>query len=348
MRDVEFYQLFEPKSSTYTYLLVDKDSKEAIIIDSVIDTVERDLKLINELGVDLKYAMETHIHADHITGSGILRAKLKAKYVVGKAADLDCADILLGDGEELKFGSQTVKALSTPGHTDSCTSYYIQDRVFTGDALLIRGCGRTDFQQGSPHKLYNSVRNKLFNLPDETLVYPAHDYKGHTSSSIEMEKKHNPRLNLNKSEEEFAEIMNNLNLPHPKQIDKAVPGNKICGLKEASELEPQEAESGVPEISVDQLLQVHLGNVNVIDVRSPKEYCGELGHIKESVLVELDEDFKEKLKNFEKEKRTVFVCKSGKRSAKATTQALELGFLHPMSLEGGMMRWNELKKAVKR
>ncbi len=346
MSDVEFYQLFEPKSSTYTYILADKESREAVIIDSVIDTVERDLKLIKELGFKIRYAIETHVHADHITGSGILRSKLGAKYVLSKASEVDCADVLLEDGQELNFGKYSIKAISTPGHTDACTSYYCEGRVFTGDALLIRGCGRTDFQQGSASKLFHSVRKKLFSLPDQTQVYPAHDYKGHTHSTIGDEKKHNPRLNIDVLEDEFIEIMDNLNLPHPKQIDKAVPGNKICGLKDSEELNPSDNSSGIPEVSVESLSETHFGNVNILDVRSAEEYMGELGHIKESVLVELDESFPEKLQNFDKGKKIVFICRSGKRSAKATETALELGFEHPMSLAGGMLRWNELKQPV--
>jgi rhodanese-related sulfurtransferase len=192
------------------------------------------------------------------------------------------------------------------------------------------------------------VREKLFSYPDETLVYPAHDYNGQTKSTIGLEKENNPRLKLSKSFDEFKKIMDELNLPHPKQIDKAVPSNKICGLKDASELESSELESGVPEVTAEKLSEVHLGGVNLIDVRSPEEFCGELGHIEESVLVELNDSFSEKLQNFDKEKVTVFVCRSGNRSGKATKKALELGFQHPINLAGGMLRWNELGYATKR
>jgi glyoxylase-like metal-dependent hydrolase (beta-lactamase superfamily II)/rhodanese-related sulfurtransferase len=334
-----FYQLFEPKSSTYTYLVIDSSSKEAIIIDSAIDTVERDIKLIEQLEINLKYALETHVHADHITGSGVLRNRLGAQYVISEASKVNCADILIKDGEKLSFGDTEILAISTPGHTDACTSYYMNGKVFTGDALLIRGCGRTDFQDGSPDKLFHSVREKLFKLPDETIVFPAHDYKGHTRSSIAEEKKWNPRLRLSNSLDDFRNIMNNLNLPHPKQIDRAVPGNNACGLKDIQDLEPTYSDSGTPSISVSQFHEYPLDDFNIIDVRSSEEYMGELGHIEKSILIELDDDFKDKLSSLDKEKRTVFVCRVGQRSELATKIAMELGFMHPMNLLGGMIEW---------
>ncbi|NEZ04292.1 MBL fold metallo-hydrolase [Wenzhouxiangella sp. XN201] len=225
-----FRQFFEKESSTYTYLLGDVSSREAILIDGVRETMERDLQFIRELGLELKYLVETHIHADHITSSGLIREKTGAKIVIGSGSALETADRLLEDGEEIAFGEQTLKAIATPGHTDGCTSYYCPPYVFTGDALLIRGCGRVDFQQGSSQKLFHSVREKLFKLPDETLICPCHDYKGRTRSSIGEEKQHNPRLGLDKSFEEFDEIMKNLNLPRPKKIDEAVPANMQSGL----------------------------------------------------------------------------------------------------------------------
>lgn len=225
-----FRQLFEHESSTYTYLLADEETKEAILIDPVLETVERDKKLISELGFDLKYILETHVHADHITGSFNLKKYFpNAKSVVHKDGGTECTDVLISDNDVLEFGSYKVKAISTPGHTNGCTSYYVNGMVFTGDALLIRGCGRTDFQQGSPETLYHSVTDKLFALPEDTLVYPAHDYKGISGSSIYEEKNFNPRLGNNKTKEEFVEIMNNLKLAHPKKINESVPANLKCG-----------------------------------------------------------------------------------------------------------------------
>lgn len=222
-------QQFDYESWTYTYLVIDPETKEAVQIDSVKEQVERDLTIFNQLGIKVKYLLETHVHADHITGASDLRDKTGAQVVYGAGAKVPCSDINLADGETLPFGKYTVKALSTPGHTDGCTSYLIENMVFTGDTLLIQGCGRTDFQQGSSELLFNSVREKLFTLPDDTWVYPAHDYKGRSVSSILEEKKFNPRLGEAKTREQFYEIMKNLNLAKPKKIDVSVPANMKCG-----------------------------------------------------------------------------------------------------------------------
>lgn len=224
-----FRQLYDQETSTYTYLLGDEDSKEAIIIDSVIEQVERDKKLINELGLKLKYILETHVHADHITGAASLKTYFPdAQTVVHNEGGAECADLHSTDGMELKFGNQSIKILSTPGHTNGCVSYYTEGMIFTGDALLIRGCGRTDFQQGDPAKLYESVTQKVFTLPDNTVVYPGHDYKGLTASTVWEEKTFNSRL-ANKTKEEFTLIMNSLDLPYPKKIQESVPANLKCG-----------------------------------------------------------------------------------------------------------------------
>jgi sulfur dioxygenase len=222
-------QQFDYESWTYTYLLIDPETNEAVQIDSVKEQVERDLEIFDNLGIKVKYLLETHVHADHITGASDLRDKIGAQVVYGAGAKVPCSDVNLADGETVQFGKYRVKALSTPGHTDGCTSYVVENMVFTGDTLLIRGCGRTDFQQGSSELLYNSVNEKLFMLPDETLVYPAHDYKGRSVSSISEEKKFNLRLALDKTREQFFEIMDNLNLAKPKKIDESVPANMKCG-----------------------------------------------------------------------------------------------------------------------
>lgn len=224
-----FQQLFEEKSSTYTYLLGDAKSKEAVLIDSVLDTVDRDLKLIEELGLSLKYVLDTHVHADHVTGAGEIRNRIGAKTAGARSAKVQCIDVALSENEEVKFGEFSVKALETPGHTDSSLSFYCEGMIFTGDALLIRGCGRTDFQGGSSEKLYESITKKIFKLPPSTVVYPAHDYNGFTSSTIEMEIQHNPRLGQGKTKEQFEDFMAKLNLPYPKMIDVAVPANQSCG-----------------------------------------------------------------------------------------------------------------------
>ncbi|XP_066533100.1 persulfide dioxygenase ETHE1, mitochondrial [Hoplias malabaricus] len=227
-----FRQLFEHESSTYSYLLADAESREAVLIDPVLETVDRDLKLIEELGLKLKVTANTHCHADHITGSGLLKQKvfgLKSAISVHSGAS---ADILFSEGDSIKFGRHKLLVRETPGHTDGCVTFVLGDQsmAFTGDALLIRGCGRTDFQQGCSKKLYESIHQKIFSLPGNCLIYPAHDYKGQTVSTVDEEKKFNPRVT--KSLEEFTKIMDNLNLPKPTKIDVAVPANLVCGLHE--------------------------------------------------------------------------------------------------------------------
>lgn len=226
-----FYQLFEHESSTYTYLIADSESKEAALIDPVLETIERDLLLVKELGLNLKYVLDTHIHADHITGAGEIRRRTQARTAVSAASQVSCADILLQHGDELLLGHQKISALATPGHTSSCMSFLFDGRVFTGDALLIRGSGRTDFQQGSAETLYESVHQRLFTLPDNTQVYPGHDYKGQTSSTIALEKTFNPRLGAGKSKSDFVKIMSELKLANPKKLHEAVPANMSCGIK---------------------------------------------------------------------------------------------------------------------
>lgn len=234
-----FRQLWDVESSTFTYLLGDAATRSAVLIDPVIEHVERDARVATELGLDLVYLLNTHVHADHITGTGLLKRKFpKAKSVLGLAGnDLAVADLKLKHGEVIKFGAQELEVRSTPGHTEGCVSYVWRTEgdptpiaVFTGDALLIRGCGRTDFQGGSAKTLYRSVWEQILSLPDDTVVFSAHDYKGNTSSTVGEEKRFNPRLT--KSEAEFVDIMDKLNLPKPKKIDEAVPANRVCGLHE--------------------------------------------------------------------------------------------------------------------
>lgn len=224
-----FHQLFESESSTYTYIVGDKASGEAAIIDPVLETVERDLTLISELGLNLRYVLDTHIHADHVTGAGEIRKRTGAKTALSRNSGVDCADILFDEGYEFRLGSRSIRVISTPGHTNTCSSFLFEGHVFTGDALLIRGCGRTDFQEGSAAKLFESVRGKLFQLPDETIVCPAHDYKGIMTSTIGLEKQFNPRLGEPISKEKFLDIMANLKLADPKKMHAAVPANLACG-----------------------------------------------------------------------------------------------------------------------
>ena len=228
-----FYQLFEPETSTYTYLLGDLKSQEAVLIDPVFEMVDRDLQLVDELGLKLKYVLDTHVHADHITGSGEIRKRTGAKTGLSAAAQVECIDMPLVDDETLRFGRHTIRAITTPGHTDGCMSYYVGDRIFTGDSLMIRSAGRTDFQQGSSLRLWESIHDKIFSLPDNTLVYPGHDYRGQTASTVGLEKKFNPRVGQMRTRDEFVKIMSELNLANPKKIHEAVPANLACGQRQA-------------------------------------------------------------------------------------------------------------------
>ena len=226
-----FRPLFEKESSTYTYLLADSDTKEAIIIDAVAETQQRDIGLIEELGMDLKYIIETHVHADHITSSCPLKQKfVNAQIVLGETNLVACADVLIKDGDNLQFGQYDITAMSTPGHTDGCMSFIVGDKVFTGDALLIRSCGRCDFQGGSAEKLFDSI-SRLFTLPDETYVYPAHDYGGRTVSSIWEEKAFNEMIGGGVDKAEFVRRVNAMELSLPAKIHVAVPANQVCGSK---------------------------------------------------------------------------------------------------------------------
>ncbi|PAA46443.1 hypothetical protein BOX15_Mlig008923g1, partial [Macrostomum lignano] len=227
-----FRQLFEPKSCTYTYLIGCQATRNAVYIDPVIETAERDANLVKQLGLNLVYAINTHLHADHVTGTGRLKALLPGCRSVISGAYKARADVHIEDGTKIDFGRLQLETRSTPGHTDGCLTYVLHSHAmaFTGDALLIRGCGRTDFQQGSPDRLYESVHSQIFSLPEHYLLYPAHDYTGQSVTTVAEEKKYNSRLT--KSKAEFINIMNNLNLPYPKQIDTALPANMICGMQD--------------------------------------------------------------------------------------------------------------------
>lgn len=231
-KTMKLEQLFDAPTGTYTYLLWDEKTKQATLIDSVLEQVERDTKLIKQLGLDLKYTLETHVHADHVTGSGMLRKEFGNEVMVHESSGLKCADRLLSDNDMLELGDEKIYVMHTPGHTDTCVSFHIDGAVFTGDALLIDGCGRTDFQSGDANKLYHSITEKLFALGDETIMYPGHDYLGLTSSTIAREKAFNSRLGNNRSEADFVAIMDGLDLAPPKRIDIAVPSNMQCGLEQ--------------------------------------------------------------------------------------------------------------------
>ncbi len=226
---IRIRQLFDQKSSTYTYLLFDSKSKESVLIDPVLEQIERDLLLIKRLNLKLIGVLETHVHADHVTSANEIRNRLGVKIYSGSRSDMDCADILLDDGDRVKIGNKYIIAIHTPGHTAGCITYYIDSKLFTGDTLFIGGTGRTDFQGGSAENTYDSCRNKLFTYPDETLIYPAHNYKGLTLSTVGEEKKWNSNVGDSVTKEEFLENEKNKDRPFPHQFSIAVPSNIDCG-----------------------------------------------------------------------------------------------------------------------
>lgn len=340
-----FRQLFDAESSTYTYLLADPSTRDAVIIDPVIEQVDRDATLIAELGLTLRYALDTHVHADHVTGAGLLRERLRCQTVLSERAGVGCADVLVKHGDTIAFGAYRLEVRETPGHTSSCLSYVTADQTiaFTGDALLIRGCGRTDFQQGDARQLYQSVHRELFSLPPTTLIYPAHDYKGRTATSIDEEVRHNPRLGAGKTEEEFVTIMENLQLAYPRKIDVALPRNLHCGTSvQAADPQlvsgwyPIVSAAGVPEVTAPWLAE-HMREVRVVDVRASDELRGELGHIPGVEHVPLSSI--PSAIHPEDRRPIIVVCRSGGRSAKAVHLLHDLGVERVASLAGGMTAW---------
>ncbi len=356
-----FKQLFDKTSSTYTYLIADHDSKEAIFIDPVNTEIDGYLDLLNNLDLKLKYSFETHVHADHISASGLLRQATGAKTCIGLHCGAESADYQLVGEETFSLGHDNIiKAIGTPGHTPGSISFLWKDKVFTGDALFIGGCGRTDFQNGDPGELYDSVTQKIFTLPGETLVYPGHDYKGDFVSCIFQEKTKNPRL-AGKTRDEFIEIMENLNLPMPKLIDKAVPANLYCGIEEeealqmanANEYQTSEKERRGIQGSINQakkqIEQVDIqtakqmmesGDTVILDVREKNEF--DLGHIDNALHLprgEVKSKVESLLTSTDKATPVLIYCASGNRSALAGLIMQELGYSNIVSLIGGYVGW---------
>jgi sulfur dioxygenase len=349
-----FRQLLDTQSSTFTYLLADSATREAVLIDPVFEHARRDAALIEELGVKVGATLETHVHADHVTGAWLLKRRLGSKIALSRSSGAQGADRLLEDGERVPFGQRWLEARATPGHTGGCLTFVLDDATmaFTGDALLIRGCGRTDFQQGDARQLYRSVREKVFSLPDHCLLYPAHDYRGITCSSVGEEKLYNPRLAESVSERDFVGHMTHLGLPHPKQMAVAVPANLRCGRPDQEAPEGAEQDwaplsytfAGIWELQPDWL-EENLDRVQVIDVREPDEFAGVLGRIPGAVLIPLGKLLQEK-ERLSTSKPVVTVCRSGARSAQATVLLRNAGFSRVANLAGGMLRWRALRFPV--
>jgi len=349
-----FRQLFDPTSSTYTYLLGCSVSKEALLIDPVFEQARRDAALIGELGLTLAWTLDTHVHADHVTGAWLLKQRLGSRIGLSAASGAAGADRLLADGDRIDFGRRSLEVRATPGHTSGCVTYVLDDEsmAFTGDCLLIRGSGRTDFQQGDPRALYRSVRSRIFALPESCLLYPAHDYRGLTVSSVAEEKRFNPRLGGEVGESDYVGYMKNLDLPHPKKIDEAVPANRRCGQpgnETPPPVEPGWAPlrftfGGVWEVE-PHWLEENLAKVQVVDVREPAEFSGPLGHIRGATLVPLGE-LAARAKELPKDRPVVAVCRAGSRSAHATAILQKAGLADVANLPGGMLRWRAEGRAV--
>lgn len=349
-----FRQLFDPRSSTYTYLLADPATRDALLLDTVFEQFQRDSALVAELGLRLRFTLETHVHADHITAAWLFRERLGSKIALSVDGGADGADLLLQHGDVVSAGGVTLEVRSTPGHTNGCLTYVTGDRqmAFTGDALLIRAAGRTDFQQGDARTLYRSVRGQIFSLPDSCTLYPGHDYQGRTATSVDEERRHNPRLGGLRSEDDFVGYMQNLGLPHPKQIDVAVPANLRCGRPDAGLLPPESPSwapvvrsfAGVPQIG-PHWLEENRANVLVLDVREPAEFDGELGHIDGATLVPIGQ-LRARLAEIPRDRPVVCVCRSGGRSAQAAIIIEGAGVKDVANLDGGMIAWRTLEREV--
>ena len=347
-----FRQLFDPTSSTYTYLLGDTDSGEAVLIDPVFEHVRRDAALLRELGLRLVATLDTHVHADHVTGAWLLKQRCGSQIALSGSSSADNADRLLKHGDRVAFGSRHLEVRATPGHTNGCLTYVLDDHsmAFTGDSLLIRGCGRTDFQQGSATALYRSVHEQILSLPDTCLLYPGHDYRGLTVTSVGEEKRYNPRLGGEINASDFAGYMNNLGLPHPKLMDIAVPANLRCGRPDSDSALPADPDwapltstfGGVWEIQPqdleDRLAEAKTGAIQIIDVREPSEFSDTLGHIPGAHLLPLSQ-LTARLSEVDRNCPIVTVCRSGARSAQASVLLGRSGFDKVANLAGGMLRW---------
>ena len=329
--DILFRQLLDAASSSYTYLLADAGS--AVLIDPVLTRIDRDLKLLDEMGLTLRYAVDTHLHADHVTAAGALRHRTGCRTVVSRRGP-ESADIQLRDGESLRIGDVILTGLWTPGHTADSMSYQMGNNVFTGDTLLVRGCGRTDFQNGDAGTLYDSIHRQLFSLPDRTRIWPGHDYGGHAMTTVGEEKLHNPRL-AGTTREEFVTLMGRLNLPDPELLDEIVPANYDLGMG----LDPSSQIHAFRECTTAALSCGGSWD-HIIDVRQPQEFSGELGHIAGAVNVPMAEvpEFAARLP---RHASLLVVCRSGRRSREVCRRLAELGMSDLTNLEEGMLGYQE-------
>jgi glyoxylase-like metal-dependent hydrolase (beta-lactamase superfamily II)/rhodanese-related sulfurtransferase len=336
-----FRQLFDSVSGTYSYLLASRPGGEALILDPVLEKADRYCKLLQELNLKLVKAVDTHLHADHVTGLGALRDRTHCITIMGEQSKADVVSMRVADGDKITIEGLALGVLYTPGHTDDSYSYLMGDRVFTGDTLLIRGTGRTDFQNGSARAQYDSIFNRLLKLPDETLVFPAHDYKGDTVSTIGEEKRYNPRLQV-KSIDDYAELMGNLNLPNPKLMDVVIPANMHVGLHQ-DEL----AKQGLALNAREAIDSLGRPDVLLVDLRETSERAkhGMLSGAMHAPYPSIDENLRPggMLREVAAAtgRRIVFFCAFGERSAMAVQAAKDAGLANTVHIAGGIDAWKK-------
>ncbi len=341
-----FRQLFDGESSTYTYLLASRAGGEALIIDPVLEKVDRYLQLLEELDLKLIKAVDTHVHADHITGLGALRDQTRCITVMGEQSGVDVVSMRVTEGDKIDIEGLALDVIYTPGHTDDSYSFLSDDRVFTGDTLLIRGTGRTDFQNGDPAAQYDSIFNKLLKLPDDTLIYPAHDYKGDTVSTVDEERACNPRLQVS-SEAEYVDIMNNLNLANPKMMDVAVPANLKIGL-----LQDDLEQMGLSINCREGIAKIGDPSLILVDLRddSEREKEGVIPGSVHAPYPDLNENIHPGGLLYElarsSGRQIVFYCAFGERSAMAVEAAVGAGLTDTCHLSGGMDAWKAAQGPV--
>ena len=342
-------QLFDADTGTFTYLLADGDTGEGVLIDPVFEQHNRDLALIRELGIGLVASLDTHAHADHVTGSWLMHQATGCAMGLAATVRADNVTRPLAHGDRIRFGSRELEVRSTPGHTDGCLSFVLDDHsaAFTGDALLVRGCGRCDFQQGDAHALYRSITGQLLSLPDACLLYPGHDYVGRTVSSVAEEKAFNARLGGGANERDFVIFMETLKLPHPGRLAEALPANMRCGKPRegqagAAAAPPswgpvQRSYAGLPELHPAWVAE-HRQTLTLLDVRTAEEFHGPDGHVPGSQLVPLPE-LEARIGEIPLGRPVVVLCHSGSRSALGTQQLQKAGLSQVANLHGGLRAW---------
>ena len=343
-----FRQLYDAISSTYTYLLADENSREALLIDPVFEQIHRDLALLRELNLTLKLVLDTHAHADHVTAAWILKQKTGCRIALADSIGAQNVDQPLKHGYLVAVDGVSLEVRATPGHTNGCLSFVLSDHsmVFTGDALLIRGRGRSDFQEGDAARLFESITRQIFVLPDQCAIYPAHDYSGRTRSSVAEEKAFNPRVGGDANERDFVQYMNAMQLPHPKKIDEALPANMRSGMPADGRM-PQEPDwadirvsfAGVPEVEPEWVMQ-NQPSVTILDVRDADEIDESLNGLMNLVHIPLAE-LRARVDQVPRDKPVVTLCRSGKRSSLALGILKAAGHEQVANIQGGILHWHQ-------